>query len=214
MLQKSAGMAGVRNYGREAYGRTSQSMIEAYRLALAGEWSYNQSTKLYQRIHKIQDNHSFKEWELSVGIQTDSSAYGENLPGISTVNRLPKGLKVSRVGRKVVTKSSRNLPGSHNIQERKGRVSIIDPVPLNIASGLNICDRRFVNLKNEYFGCAAEACQPGDIIVVLGGGPTLYVLRQGPGRNSFTYIGDAYIRGMMDGEAFEAGGKLESFTIM
>ena len=76
-----------------------------------------------------------------------------------------------------------------------------------------LANRCFVLLDNEYFGFAHQNCEPGDVIVALGGGPVLYVLRPLQTGN-YTFIGTAYIQDMMDGEAFKDGAKLQYFTIV
>ena len=50
-------------------------------------------------------------------------------------------------------------------------------------------------------------------MVAPGGGPMLYVLRSLPG-GGYTFIGDAYIHGLMDGEAFKEKNELgEKFIL-
>ncbi|CAN9203011.1 unnamed protein product [Alternaria alternata] len=76
-----------------------------------------------------------------------------------------------------------------------------------------LVNRCFVLLDNGYFGFAHQHCQPGDVIVALGGGPVPYVLRPLQTGN-YTLVGTAYIQDMMDGEAFENNAELEYFTIV
>jgi hypothetical protein len=73
--------------------------------------------------------------------------------------------------------------------------------------------RRFIMLENGYFGFAHKNCQPGDLIVALGGGDLLYTLQPLPTGN-YTFIGTAYIQEMMYGEAFEGDAKWEKFIIV
>lgn len=88
--------------------------------------------------------------------------------------------------------------------------------------------RRFIATKKGYIGFAPENCKKGDLAVVLAGGDVPYVLRREatidplPNTNGspqcYTILGDAYIHGIMDGEAFEqldeTKGELEEFVLV
>jgi hypothetical protein len=69
--------------------------------------------------------------------------------------------------------------------------------------------RCFVTTAKGYFGFAPTECREGDVVVVLYGGRVPYVLRPidvtetGSHRRDYVLLGDAYIHGIMDGEAFE-----------
>ena len=68
--------------------------------------------------------------------------------------------------------------------------------------------RKFVATNNARFGFAPERCQTGDLIAVLAGGNIPFVLRPAvvegsPPRQWYRLIGDSYIHGIMDGEAFD-----------
>ncbi|KAH8780991.1 heterokaryon incompatibility protein-domain-containing protein [Diaporthe sp. PMI_573] len=77
--------------------------------------------------------------------------------------------------------------------------------------------RRLMVTKKGYIGLAPHRCQPGDHVAILAGGAVPFVLRKnGVGRQdnesvnlgngsaaSYEVIGDAYVHGIMDGEAFK-----------
>jgi len=72
--------------------------------------------------------------------------------------------------------------------------------------------RGFILTRKGYMGFANQNCRVGDIIVVLPGGRVPYIFREAPdmtvnnGDESplarYQLIGDAYLHGIMDGEAF------------
>ena len=68
--------------------------------------------------------------------------------------------------------------------------------------------RKFVVTENARFGFAPERCQTGDLIAILAGGNIPFVLRPAgvegsPPKQWYCLIGDSYIHGIMDGEAFD-----------
>lgn len=75
---------------------------------------------------------------------------------------------------------------------------------LNLTFEHTSFDRRFATLDNGLFGWVPFKAQPNDCVVVLCGGSVPYVLRRVTGiKEEYMYIGDAYIHGMMNGEAFQ-----------
>lgn len=69
------------------------------------------------------------------------------------------------------------------------------------------CGRRFFTTKKEYSGLAPQQCRNGDLVVVLAGGSTPYIIcRASQGSSPKKYhaiVGDAYVHGIMDGEALK-----------
>ncbi len=78
--------------------------------------------------------------------------------------------------------------------------------------------RRFVVSKKGYFGLVASEVRPGDLICILFGGQTPFVLRKvanlsnalmggskylGGGGHVYQLMGECYVHGIMDGEAYE-----------
>ena len=61
-------------------------------------------------------------------------------------------------------------------------------------------NRRLCETKAGFFGLCPAGSAVGDSITVLYGGPVLYVLR--PNSNDYSFIGESYVHGLMDGEAF------------
>lgn len=77
--------------------------------------------------------------------------------------------------------------------------------------------RRYFRTKGGLMGLAPAAAQPNDTLCVLFGGQVPYVLRERE-NNTFEFIGESYVHGMMDGEAVKDcdvdGGKIsETFII-
>lgn len=84
--------------------------------------------------------------------------------------------------------------------------------------------RRFFKTRNGHFGLAPKKSKKGDLVVVLAGGNVPYILQPIPRKSglrqrflpsavkiidlmstkqSYSFLGDAYIHGIMDGEVFE-----------
>ncbi len=80
-------------------------------------------------------------------------------------------------------------------------------------SALALVGRRLVTTDQGYLGLAAEAIQEGDVVAILCGCSFPVVLRRVG--NSFVYIGECYVDGLMDGEAIDAAerGEHEFVTI-
>lgn len=73
-------------------------------------------------------------------------------------------------------------------------------------------DRRFFVTRKGYMGLGSHSTRPGDIIAVLSGGKTPYVLRKS-GRALHRFLGECYVHGIMDGEALEELGQLMEIAI-
>jgi len=74
--------------------------------------------------------------------------------------------------------------------------------------------------EKGYIGLAPAKTEPGDRIAVLFGGRVPYILRQNQPDNStepttWTFIGDSYVHGIMDGEVIQKleRGEVESEVI-
>jgi hypothetical protein len=63
--------------------------------------------------------------------------------------------------------------------------------------------RRFVVAEKGYIGWCPETCILEDVISVLEGKSVPIVLKPGIDEEHYTISDDAYIRGLVDGEAFE-----------
>jgi hypothetical protein len=55
--------------------------------------------------------------------------------------------------------------------------------------------------NGQRFALVPEHARPGDLTAVFLGGQVLYVIRPIPGSEAYTFIGEAYVDGLMDGEA-------------
>jgi Heterokaryon incompatibility protein (HET) len=63
--------------------------------------------------------------------------------------------------------------------------------------------RRFFIGKGKSMGSAPLAAQVGDSVCVLYGRPTPFILRRNPDQSTYRLIGEAYVNGLMDGQAFK-----------
>ena len=64
--------------------------------------------------------------------------------------------------------------------------------------------RRIFTTKTGYICLGPEKCQKGDAVIILFGGDIPYIVRPAVPRQSkecFTFLGDAYVHGIMDGQA-------------
>jgi hypothetical protein len=59
--------------------------------------------------------------------------------------------------------------------------------------------RRLIVTQKQYLGLTSEHVEAGDMIAILMGGQLPFVLREV--HNHYILIGEAYIHGIMDGEA-------------
>jgi hypothetical protein len=70
-------------------------------------------------------------------------------------------------------------------------------------------DRRFFTTEKGYFGFGPPNCEVGDRVAILAGGKVPYIIclasqaSKTLGTSSYTMVGDLYVHGIMDGEAFE-----------
>lgn len=63
--------------------------------------------------------------------------------------------------------------------------------------------RRFFATSRGQIGLGPAHTKPGDLICVFYGGDTPYILRKDPAADTFEFIGEAYVHGLMYGEALE-----------
>ena len=62
-------------------------------------------------------------------------------------------------------------------------------------------DRRFILMSTGHIGLGHSMVSPGDLIVLLAGGCTPYVLRKrGPKVDEYRFVGECYIHGLMNAE--------------
>ncbi|KAH0496270.1 hypothetical protein TgHK011_003641 [Trichoderma gracile] len=86
--------------------------------------------------------------------------------------------------------------------------------------------RRFAITRGGYFVLGPDALQEGDVVVILRGGKTPFLLREvsrnsadaddAGGGGSWVLVGECYVHGLMDGEGWvgeEDGGREEVFSI-
>ena len=65
-------------------------------------------------------------------------------------------------------------------------------------------NRRYMLTENDHFGLAPGCAREGDLVVVLFGGELPFLLRPANVNEAFYLVGDAYIHGLMQGEAVTA----------
>lgn len=78
-------------------------------------------------------------------------------------------------------------------------------------------ERSFIFTRSGSMGLALDWCKPGDAIAIMGGGTVPIVLRPvnqtgdqgGDGAPCFEVVGEAYVHGFMDGQAFDVSGRTE-----
>lgn len=89
--------------------------------------------------------------------------------------------------------------------------------PIETTVWIASLERSFVFTRGGRMGLAPDWCEPGDAIAVLGGGAVPVVLRpvgeetgRGGGSDApvFEVVGEAYVHGVMDGQAFDVDGRI------
>jgi Heterokaryon incompatibility protein (HET) len=63
--------------------------------------------------------------------------------------------------------------------------------------------RCFFITKGKSMGSGPAAAQARDSVCIMYGQPTPFILRRNPDQSTYRLIGEAYVNGVMDGEAFE-----------
>ncbi|KAI7774074.1 hypothetical protein LA080_009311 [Diaporthe eres] len=89
--------------------------------------------------------------------------------------------------------------------------------PIETTVWIASLERSFIFTDGGHMGLAPDWCEIGDAIAIMGGGAVPMVLRpvgevtaQGGDAPVFEVVGEAYVHGVMDGQAFGASGKSES----
>ncbi|KAF5601570.1 heterokaryon incompatibility 6 OR allele [Fusarium subglutinans] len=65
-------------------------------------------------------------------------------------------------------------------------------------------DSKMFVMETGYVGFGPRCMRPGDIVCVLFGGRTPYVIRPTAVADEYLFLGPAYVHGLMDGEAIDA----------
>lgn len=88
--------------------------------------------------------------------------------------------------------------------------------PIETTVWIASLERSFIFTDGGYMGLAPDWCRTGDAIAIMGGGAVPMVLRpvgevaaQGGDTPVFEVVGEAYVHGVMDGQAFGAKGRSE-----
>jgi hypothetical protein len=63
--------------------------------------------------------------------------------------------------------------------------------------------RALARTENGYLALVPKGAQPGDSIALLKGGKIPFVVREADGEGGLSLVGDSYVHGIMNGEAFE-----------
>lgn len=82
---------------------------------------------------------------------------------------------------------------------------------LHAALGTSIRNRRLIILSNEYMGLAPVHTQVGDVVCVFSGATYPSVLR--PAGDSFKFVGQCCVHGVMDGELFWEGSSFNQSSV-
>ena len=70
-------------------------------------------------------------------------------------------------------------------------------------------------MRKGYMGMVPQGSRPGDLLVVILGAKTPYVLRRcGRVKDSFELVGECYVDGMMDGEMMGMLPRMERLKIV
>lgn len=100
----------------------------------------------------------------------------------------------------VLQNAYRRLAGRRAIEYKRG-------------IGTNPCEyRRMGRLSSGAVGLFPGATRPGDCVALLQGGKVAFILRANKSDNAFRLIGEAYVHGIMEGEAWEAS-RCESISL-
>ncbi|KAG7284472.1 hypothetical protein NEMBOFW57_010846 [Staphylotrichum longicolle] len=76
-------------------------------------------------------------------------------------------------------------------------------------------DKDLFVTERGYIGLGHENCAAGDVVCVFLGGEVPYIVRSAPaGGHGFTFLGECYVHGVMDGEAMDGKAALEQFTLV
>jgi hypothetical protein len=78
---------------------------------------------------------------------------------------------------------------------------------IDYAFGMAQGGRKFMITEHGRMGLVARHAKEGDVVAVLTGGRVPMILR--PSGDFFTVVGDAYVHGIMDGEAIQDAGELD-----
>lgn len=67
-----------------------------------------------------------------------------------------------------------------------------------------------------YLGLGHEGCTPGDTVCIFAGGEVPFLVRPHPGgaEKAFQFLGECYVHGVMDGEAWDETAPLEQFLLL
>ncbi|KAM5342113.1 hypothetical protein ACJ41O_015144 [Fusarium nematophilum] len=107
-----------------------------------------------------------------------------------------------------------------------GRIGSTDDAEAQFMETLNHCSLKDVvgyrqsafTTREGMIGLANRGIQIGDDVCILSGGKMPFIVRKADGRGSdaacYSYIGQAYVHGIMDGEAMEEGRELEWISLV
>jgi hypothetical protein len=75
-------------------------------------------------------------------------------------------------------------------------------------------DKDLFVTEKGYIGLGHETCAADDIVCIFTGGEVPYIVRAAGGRDDYTFLGECYVHGIMDGEAMGGGVDFEQFTLV
>jgi hypothetical protein len=106
-----------------------------------------------------------------------------------------------------------SLPGEKKMSDQvsketdKANAALYQFAVLRAAHG-----RRIFTTKGGYVGLGPPSMQSDDCVMLLSGGKTSYILRKMKKAPAFTFLGEVYVHGFMNGEGFQGDYKLEEFA--
>lgn len=97
--------------------------------------------------------------------------------------------------------------GTEEVDEASGKI-------YSVAIERATRGRRLFSTKRGYVGLGPSGTRAKDCVVFLAGGRTAYILRKRKEASSYTFLGEAYLHGLMRGEAFQGAYTMQYLKII
>jgi hypothetical protein len=164
----------------------------------------------FDRVHRINNVRSYKSFQRTCGMTSKRREQARYVGGGTMFNAYWRTLVTDVIKdadlteRRCVAEDYQRLIEASR-HENKNFVSFKD----HKTWGRRLADREthmFFVSDREYIGMCAPTTMPGDIVYIVAGGAQPLILRPVPTAarpNTFTFVGQCYVHGIMDGEAVE-----------